>query len=203
MLVGSYMVLDDRLPDPLAVHFGPSGEPDMYFSASASLVLVLAPWIALAVLGLIRRGRGTGALFAAYTGGSVALFVWALILWSNLDVPAAVQARPVSIALVLVGALGAFWLGQFVAAGWARRVWPGSKISLRYSRIVRCSDGHLFLSKWMPGLSLKAVRLGSNVRYQYCPVGRHWKIVTPVDEANLTEEQRAQARAYHDVLRVP
>ncbi len=199
VLVSSYVVLADRLPDHLAVHFGLSGEPNGYLSAIATLVLVLVPWIVLPVFGLIRRGRRTGVLFTAYTGGSVALFAWALILWSNLDVPAAVQARPVSIALVLVGVLGAFSLGQFVAAGWARRVWPGSEISSRYSRIVRCSDGHLFLSKWRPGLSLKAVRLGSNVRYQYCPAGRHWKIVTPVNEASLTEEQRAQAGAHPDV----
>jgi hypothetical protein len=38
--------------------------------------------------------------------------------------------------------------------------------------VVRCRDGHMFTTIWIPGVSLKAVRLGI-VRLQYCPVGRH------------------------------
>jgi hypothetical protein len=44
---------------------------------------------------------------------------------------------------------------------------------------VRCKDGHVFTTDWIPGVSFRAVRLG-NVRYQYCPVGRHWTFVTRV-----------------------
>ena len=36
--------------------------------------------------------------------------------------------------------------------------------------IVRCRRGHLFSTIWIPGASLKAVRLGW-FRVQYCPVG--------------------------------
>jgi hypothetical protein len=55
--------------------------------------------------------------------------------------------------------------------------------------VVRCSKGHLFRTTWIEGGSLKAVRLGSLTRYQRCPVGRHWAIVHPVKEADLTDEE--------------
>jgi hypothetical protein len=44
---------------------------------------------------------------------------------------------------------------------------------------VQCRDGHVFTTDWIPGASFKAVRLGS-VRFQYCPVGKHWAFVTQV-----------------------
>lgn len=67
--------------------------------------------------------------------------------------------------------------------------------------IVRCRLGHLFTTMWIPLASFKAVRLGP-WRYQYCPVGKHWSLVRPVNEAELTPEQREQAASVHDV-RIP
>jgi hypothetical protein len=67
--------------------------------------------------------------------------------------------------------------------------------------IVRCSRNHLFTTLWVPGASFKAVRLGTK-RFQRCPVGRHWSLVTPVRAEDLTEEQRQTAAAVHDI-RVP
>ena len=67
--------------------------------------------------------------------------------------------------------------------------------------IVRCRQGHLFTTLWIPGGSLKAVRLGW-WRIQRCPVGHHWSVVTPVREADLTSRQRRAARKRHDV-RIP
>jgi len=64
--------------------------------------------------------------------------------------------------------------------------------------IVRCRDGHLFTTIWIPGLSVKAARLG-RWRFQRCPVGRHWSIVTPVREADLSEEARRSAAAHKDI----
>ena len=66
------------------------------------------------------------------------------------------------------------------------------------SIIVRCRRGHLFTSLWVPGGSLKAVRLGV-ARFQYCPVGRHWSLVLPVQESSLSPEELAAARMQHDV----
>ncbi len=47
---------------------------------------------------------------------------------------------------------------------------------------VRCRDGHVFRTIWVPGVSIKSVRLGW-WRVQYCPVGRHWSVVSPVTDA--------------------
>lgn len=67
--------------------------------------------------------------------------------------------------------------------------------------IVRCRDGHLFTTIWVPGASLKSVRLGWT-RFQRCPVGRHWSFVTPVKDSELSEDERAFA-AHHRDLRIP
>jgi hypothetical protein len=67
--------------------------------------------------------------------------------------------------------------------------------------VVRCQQGHLFTTIWIPGASLKAVRLGW-WRFQWCPVGRHWSLVTPVREADLSEDEKHSARENKDV-RIP
>jgi hypothetical protein len=67
--------------------------------------------------------------------------------------------------------------------------------------VVRCRQGHLFTTIWIPGASIKAVRLGW-ARYQRCPVGQHWTLVTPVRNADLTDDELRFAREHHDV-RVP
>jgi hypothetical protein len=55
--------------------------------------------------------------------------------------------------------------------------------------VVRCSRGHLFRVLWSPLGSLTSIRLGA-ARFQRCPVGNHWSLVRPVNEADLTEEER-------------
>jgi hypothetical protein len=67
--------------------------------------------------------------------------------------------------------------------------------------VVRCRRGHLFTTIWIPGGSLKAIRLGW-VRIQRCPVGGHWDLVTPVRLSELTDEERQSAAQDHD-LRIP
>ena len=53
--------------------------------------------------------------------------------------------------------------------------------------LVRCRSGHLFRTVWVPGISIKSIRLGW-YRAQFCPVGRHWTLVSPVkdDDVNVT-----------------
>lgn len=63
--------------------------------------------------------------------------------------------------------------------------------------IVRCRDGHLFMTTWVPGMSFKAVRLGL-VRYQHCPVGDHLTAVRLVRDGDLTPAERRQAGRYRD-----
>lgn len=66
--------------------------------------------------------------------------------------------------------------------------------------VVKCRRGHLFTTWWIPGASIKAVRLGW-WRLQYCPIGRHLSLVTPISTTRLSQDQRRAAER-HD-LRVP
>jgi len=63
--------------------------------------------------------------------------------------------------------------------------------------VVRCRQGHLYSTLWIPGASLKSVRLGP-WRIQRCPVGRHWSVVTPVRESSLSSSELDAARATRD-----
>lgn len=87
-----------------------------------------------------------------------------------------------------------FALGLAAVVVYSRRA--GDR-GLAGETIVRCAQGHLFTTIWIPGISLKAVRLGL-VRWQRCPVGRHLTFVTPVNPESLTPEQRARARLTKD-----
>ena len=64
--------------------------------------------------------------------------------------------------------------------------------------VVRCRRGHLFTTLWIPGIKLKAIDLGI-ARIQHCPVGRHWSLVVPVRDKELTDEERRGAAAHHDI----
>jgi hypothetical protein len=67
--------------------------------------------------------------------------------------------------------------------------------------VVRCRQGHLFTTIWVPGASIKSLRLGW-ARFQHCPVGKHWSLVTPVKPDDLTDEQRRSAAENRDI-RIP
>ena len=67
--------------------------------------------------------------------------------------------------------------------------------------VVRCRQGHLFTTLWIPGVKLKAIDLGI-ARIQHCPVGKHWTLVVPVREADLTDDERRFAAEHHDI-RIP
>jgi len=80
-------------------------------------------------------------------------------------------------------------------AVWVRTGRPGGNVA------VRCRRGHVFTTIWIPGVSLKSVRLGW-WRIQRCPVGKHWSIVSPVKESDLSLRERLSARRHQD-LRIP
>ena len=93
----------------------------------------------------------------------------------------------------------------FIIAG-AFIVFEAAALKLRGDRIagnvvVRCRQDHLFTTLWIPGGSVKSLRFGW-WRFQRCPVGRHWSIVTPVKTAALTEEERRTAAETRDI-RIP
>ena len=66
---------------------------------------------------------------------------------------------------------------------------------------VRCRAGHVYTTLWIPGASLKSLRLGW-LRLQWCPVGGHWSIVTPQRDGDLTDAERQSAAHWHDA-RIP
>lgn len=72
---------------------------------------------------------------------------------------------------------------------------------LSVSTPVRCRQGHLFTTTWIPGVSLKALKLGW-WRFQRCPVGRHWDLVTPLRVSTLTDDERRTAAEHRDT-RIP
>jgi hypothetical protein len=67
--------------------------------------------------------------------------------------------------------------------------------------VVRCRRGHLFTTIWIPGVSLKAIRLGW-WRLQRCPVGDHWSLVVPVRESDLGADELRAAHEHRD-RRIP
>ena len=95
--------------------------------------------------------------------------------------------RPRRVGLIVVASAAVE-----VAGLWLRARRLGGNV------VVRCGQGHLFMTIWIPAASIKAVRLGP-WRLQRCPVGHHWSLVTPVNEASLTEDERAQAATHRDI----
>lgn len=67
--------------------------------------------------------------------------------------------------------------------------------------VVQCSKGHRFTTIWLPGASVKSLRLGPR-RFQYCPVGHHWSLVRLVRESDLSARQLRAAHDRRDV-RIP
>jgi hypothetical protein len=64
--------------------------------------------------------------------------------------------------------------------------------------VVRCRQGHLFTTLWIPGVSVKSIRL-LWWRVQRCPVGQHWTVVTPVRSSELSARERRLAARRRDV----
>jgi len=73
--------------------------------------------------------------------------------------------------------------------------------NLGVNAIVRCRQGHLFTTVWIPGIKLKELDLVV-ARVQHCPVGKHWSLVVPVRVQDLTEAERQFALDHHDI-RIP
>lgn len=91
--------------------------------------------------------------------------------------------------------LGTIVVGHVVGTIVARR---RGYSGLGGNTVVRCRQGHLFTTIWVPGASVKAIRLGW-WRLQRCPVGEHWSVVSPVKVTALTDEERQLAAQRRDV----
>ena len=83
-------------------------------------------------------------------------------------------------------------LGGFVAFTLIARL---SGYKLGGNVVVRCRQGHLFTTLWVPGVKLQSIDL-LVARVQRCPVGHHWSLVVPVRDRDLTEDERQFAAAH-------
>jgi hypothetical protein len=63
--------------------------------------------------------------------------------------------------------------------------------------VARCLAGHVFTTMWGPPAPARKAGIGP-VRLQYCPVGEHWTLVTPVRPEDLTPAEWRLARRCHD-----
>ena len=91
---------------------------------------------------------------------------------------------------ITAGVIIAYAVGTWVA--WSQGYSFGRNV------VVRCRQGHLFTTVWIPGASVKSLRLGY-WRVQWCPVGRHVTLVSLVKDADLTDAEREFAAEHHDV----
>jgi hypothetical protein len=91
---------------------------------------------------------------------------------------------------LLIGLIATYVLGTLAAR---RRGY-----NLGRNVIVRCRRGHLFTTVWVPGMTLKSLKLGW-WRLQWCPVGRHVSLVHPVKVSELNDEERRFAEEHRDV----
>ncbi len=100
------------------------------------------------------------------------------------------ESIPPQVAIAVLAVVGILVVRVVILARRTGRL-PGTDV------VVRCREGHLYTTIWIPLASFKAIRLGW-FRFQYCPVGEHWSLVTPVPDDDLTERERWIASKYHD-----
>ncbi|GAB3282055.1 DUF1648 domain-containing protein [Parasphingorhabdus pacifica] len=122
------LLLSDRLPDPIAMHWGPSGEPDGAGSLWLVTGLGLVLWLALAGGGMLatrapkRTARYAWPVAALLFGSLFSVGITASTVWANLDAGSWQQARSlgwqvllVSVVAIAAGFAGAFLCNRFVA----------------------------------------------------------------------------------------
>jgi len=86
-----------------------------------------------------------------------------------------------------------------VAAAYAAGTIAAKRLGYSFGMnvVVKCRSGHVFSTIWIPGGSLKSLRLGF-WRLQWCPVGRHVALVHPLKDDEVSDEVRQVAAAHHD-----
>ncbi len=124
-IVGSAVLLIlywDRFPDPIAVHWGISGEPDGTLPLWGYAVVIIG-WMLLSWIGLITGSRGASnaplASFVYFIIGLLAAVNFQIVSF-NLDATTGEDARDLDVLTfigVLIVALLAGGLGWFLGGG--------------------------------------------------------------------------------------
>ncbi|MBE9374418.1 DUF1648 domain-containing protein [Saccharopolyspora sp. HNM0983] len=145
--VAPALAVRDRLPDPLATHWGPGGSPDGALGLGAHVAALLVLWLAVVAFALVTelrsgsRARTRPAAAAALSGGAVfVLGLQAVTLLSNVDATRWVDADPVHWQVVPVLALAAAAAGL----GWwlVRRRVPAQQDPDGAGSGLRLPPGH-------------------------------------------------------------
>lgn len=130
VLVAVPLVFSDRLPDPVATHWGPSGGPDRSAPAVILTVVPLVLWAVLAAscLGFGRRRRlvtsraGRSGIVAGLAWSGIFLIgVQAVSIAANLGRSRWQDAAPITWQAILVVAVA---VACAMLAGWAARRGP-------------------------------------------------------------------------------
>ena len=108
----------------------------------------------------------------------------------SLPEPNQAQLAIYTVAAIVIAAI----VGAAIGAR-SRRALSGYRFGADV--VVRCRDGHLYTTTWIPMMSVKSIRMGL-VRYQYCPVGQHMTLVTLMKDEDLTPAERLEAARFHD-----
>jgi energy-coupling factor transporter transmembrane protein EcfT len=125
-LVAAPLALRDRLPEPLAVHWGPGFTADRAASFAVSVAMPVALWAALWLMLLVAAARGLSrrsaraSWWAGLTGGGLfALGLSGLTLLANLDAASWTEAAlPLWAPLALVAVpVAAGTLGGYLGRG--------------------------------------------------------------------------------------
>lgn len=107
------------------------------------------------------------------------------------------DARTATAALLLV--LAGLIVAVLVLRAATARTGRRGDVVLGPDTVVRCAQGHVFMTAWVPLVSVKALRLGP-VRIQPCPLCGRPVPVTPVPESELTPALVEEARRHRDGL---
>ncbi|KAA5832619.1 DUF1648 domain-containing protein [Saccharopolyspora hirsuta] len=121
VLLAGALAVRDRVPDPVASHWGFSGAPDGSMPFTGLLAVELITWLVIALVAVATAVRGAqrraGRATTAAVLGAGAVFVVgmsALTTWANLDAADWRQASPLpvwQVLPVLAGAALGGWLG--------------------------------------------------------------------------------------------
>ncbi len=121
------MLWQDRLPDPVASHWGPGGVADGSMSVGTALTGMSIVWIVLwlLLLGILQSRRiggreAQGVVATMYWAWAVLVGIWVLGLAANLDAATwqdADNLGGLAILSSMVGALPIAGLGWWLAAG--------------------------------------------------------------------------------------
>lgn len=104
LLLGPFLVVWTRLPEPVAVHWGQAGVPNDSMSRVVALLLPVGLWVVIGGRTMVNAVRARGRhdhslplppLVVLYVVGVVLVLSSGIIVWANLDKDSWIEAKQV------------------------------------------------------------------------------------------------------------